>query len=51
MNFKVFVEATIYESITMLTPLKGGLETFQQSIFQRSTLFVAESSFKVEVIE
>ena len=51
MNFKVFVEATIYESIAMLTPLKGGLETFQQSIFQGSTLFAAESSFKVEVIE
>ena len=35
-DFKVFLEATIYEPIT---------------IFQQSILFAEESSFKVEVIE
>ena len=43
MNFKVFVEVTIYE------PNVDSFQTFQQSTFRQSIWFVEESSFKVEV--
>ena len=47
MNFKVFVEAIIYEPIIMLIPLKH----FNNPFSQQSLWFVEESSFKEEVIE